>query len=683
MAKMAGLSGAGFRDAPPPERNPKVERMTRRQITIVFALIAAAVAALAAPPKRARAERVVYLADGLTDEELITLSVGVASAAPSAVVLVDSTHAAPYIKDFLARYQPGRVVAVGRFPQGLAPVASRLGVTPAELVSPEGGLGSLADSLFPTAETVVACPAEPRGRLLQAACLAGATRAPLVVLHGTADKPNKLARRLNLWKTRTLLLVGDAPTPLPNSLKVTRVPDDALLAACVERLAASGPVSSLAITNPADSEPGNVSALAPWLAVRHHAPLLLTNAKGDNVPAVVDAALKSPALGCADSILLVASPNAVPTDRRPNPEPGKDAEIQMEPLTPAGDEPFTFAVGRLFHEDRGVLLLAQARQALLGGTTDPPHALVVSNPGGSLPFLETFSRNTARELANAGYQTTALFDLAVSADEVRRLLPDQDLFLWEGHHMTMVRDYGMPAWTEPMRPSLALLQSCLALNEAEAGPLLERGAVAVVGSATRTYSGTGGAFTLAYLDALLYDGESLGGGLRQAKNFLVAYALLKQQLLGGEARHTGANMRSAWAFTLWGDPTLRLPRPRPRSDALSAAHAEIHGRTLTLTIPDRSYDRVSISKYQAEMFPNARLAGLITRQANDDGQLVPFAFAEVHLPDVPDGKTPRLRGRVPEKHWVFCWDGRRKAGYLLFAPRPKDRGEIRFQLDWK
>ena len=56
--------------------------------------------------------------------------------------------------------------------------------------------------------------------------------------------------------------------------------------------------------------------------------------------------------------------------------------------------------------------------------------------------------------------------------------------------------------------------------------------MAVVGSSTRIYSATGGAFTLAYFDALLYDGQSLGGALRQAKNFLLVYALLKEKLSG-------------------------------------------------------------------------------------------------------------------------------------------------------
>src|SRR5262249_6558663 len=158
--------------------------------------------------------------------------------------------------------------------------------------------------------------------------------------------------------------------------------------------------------------------------------LLLTNAKGDNTAVVVRAALKNPDLHRADALILVAGLKAIPTEHRPNPVPGKDVTIEMEPLTPTGSEPFTFATERLFHADRSVLALMLARPRLLSEAHTPRKALVVSNPGGSLPLMEIFSRNTAKEFANTGYRTTALFNHAVTKDAVRRLLPEQDIFLW-------------------------------------------------------------------------------------------------------------------------------------------------------------------------------------------------------------------------------------------------------------
>ena len=44
--------------------------------------------------------------------------------------------------------------------------------------------------------------------------------------------------------------------------------------------------------------------------------------------------------------------------------------------------------------------------------------------------------------------------------------------------------------------------------------------------------------------------------------------------LGVAAKLGGASQRSAWAFTLWGDPTVKLPAPRPPADGLPFADDE-------------------------------------------------------------------------------------------------------------
>jgi hypothetical protein len=371
-------------------------------------------------------------------------------------------------------------------------------------------------------------------------------------------------------------------------------------------------------------------------------------------------------------------------ERRPNPAAGKDTEITMEPLTPQGDELFTLATGRLFHKDPGVVLLTLARQRLLAQADGPRKALIASNPGGGLPLMEVFSRHTSRELPNCGYQTIARFEGDVEKEELRRLLPEQDIFLWEGHYRTMVDEYGVPTWTEPLRPSLVFLQSCLALNEEEALPLLQRGAVAVIGSPSRTYSGTGGAFTLAFFDAMLYDGQSLGGALRQAKNFLLAYSQLKLKRLGDNAKLGGANLRSAWAFTLWGDPTLKLPKPKPPADELPAVRHKVRGTTITFSLPKEKYERVTKSRFTAQSWPNSRLAGLLTESGEEDTRrMVPFLLAEVHLPPPVPGQTPRLHSKLRDKNWVFLWDARRQTGYLLVIPPSQERATLRFDIQWE
>ena len=87
--------------------------------------------------------------------------------------------------------------------------------------------------------------------------------------------------------------------------------------------------------------------------------------------------------------------------------------------------------------------------------------------------------------------------------------------------------------------------------------------------------------------------------------------------------------------------------------------------------------------YRAKLWPNGRLAGLITRDDEDEKRLVPFAFAEVHLPNVTTGRTPRLTSRPPESRWVFQWDGRRRTGYLLVAPSSREGQDLRFRVAWE
>ena len=110
-----------------------------------------------------------------------------------------------------------------------------------------------------------------------------------------------------------------------------------------------GKIDALVVANPADARQGaGLSCLAPWVALQRKAALLLTNEAGDNVAAVVQDALKDPNLHQADSLLLLADLKAIPMERRPNPVAGKDAEIEMEPLTPTADKPFSFATGDRF-----------------------------------------------------------------------------------------------------------------------------------------------------------------------------------------------------------------------------------------------------------------------------------------------------------------------------------------------
>lgn len=651
---------------------------------LAFALLGQPFAGgLAAPPKPLPAERVVYLAGELPPAKLVTLTATIAAGPQPGTLLLYSPRTLPALKTYLRERRIDRIIPVGHFPGGFGDLERKLEVAFAPPIvwlrhRPE----QLWDRFFPTAERVVVCPAEPRAQLLQAACFAGVAKAPLFVTTGRAGEREELRRRLDRWKTAKVYAVGDA-AGLCDELKdrkLVQVKNEQALASLhAGRLSRAGGGNVLVVANPADDHMG---PLATWVALERKAALVLTNPAGDNAEEVVRSALTDHRLHDADALIFVAAPGAIPMLRRRNPIPDdRDKWIEMEPFTPQGNEPYTFATGRLFHEDRAAVPLMLARQRELA-RAPAPRVLAASNAGSSLPMLELFTRSTVQELRNAGLETTAMFGRDVKPDALRREMPEHDIFLWEGHHNTLMIDWAFTKWDEPLRPSLVFLQSCLALMEGKVFPLFDRGAVGVVGSSTRIYSATGGAYTLAFFDALLYERQSVGGALRHAKNYLHAVALLKRKRLGAEAKRTGANERSAWAFTLWGDPTLKLPSRELPAEALPPVRHEVRGSTLVLAVPETRHARVVTPKYQTQIVPNARLAGLVRRELDAEAEVVPVVFAEVSLPQAPAGFVPKLSGRVPPSHWVFTWDARRRCGYLLVAPRAKDRGELRFHIDW-
>ena len=234
---------------------------------------------------------------------------------------------------------------------------------------------------------------------------------------------------------------------------------------------------------------------------------------------------------------------------------------------------------------------------------------MVSNPGGGLPLLEIFSRNTAQELRNCGYETVSRFGHNVTKEETRKLLSEQDIFLWEGHHSTLIKDFGFAEWKEPLAPSLVFLQSCLALAEAKVHPVLQRGAVAVAGSSTRMYSASGGALSLAFFNALLYENRPLGGSLRQPRTSCWRIRCSRKNAWGS-AKMSGANLRAAWAFTLWGDPMLHLAPPASPAQR-AAVRPVVRGNTIIVDLPDTAYHGIQSGDYRSQMRPNARLAGLL------------------------------------------------------------------------
>ena len=216
------------------------------------------------PPNQA-----VYVARDLSDEQLIVLGSTLAGCGKPATLLIDSPSLTPYLKAFLTDYQPDTVV-----PIGIADLEQRLGVraAPATAWRQPQPL-ELWKELYPKPPIVVICPPQPRGQLLQAACLAGAMQAPLFVFHGQTGETSQLHKRLTEWGTKQVYLIGEVRNlahTLP-PMQVHKLADeDAVAVAHVRRLAKQGRIETLVIANPKDflDNPQPMSPLAPWIALQ-------------------------------------------------------------------------------------------------------------------------------------------------------------------------------------------------------------------------------------------------------------------------------------------------------------------------------------------------------------------------------------------------------------------------------
>jgi len=637
-------------------------------------------------PPRAGA---VILAGEMPNPDLMALTVAVAAFAPDTTFLMDTPKARTSVKLFLDSTRPAKVQLVGRFPPTVDPLR-RWGVGPPVLDTEKATRDPVAFawSLAPAGVgRCVVTPAEPGEELFRAAALAGAMKVPMFVLRDGDDPVRGLKELASAKGVRQVYAVGAAAAAVSQmgGVEVVRLADAAAVDAAHRReLAKAGPPRLWVLASPGDVD--GCGVFAPWVSTLRKAPLILTDEEGMNSEKVFNAALQGPDARSVDQMIVVADPDAIPQAKRRNPTAGRDGDsVDVEPWIPTKKNTLiTVPSGRLFNPDRAGVPLMLARAKMLNEAKGPPKVMISSNPGDGLRLLETFSRNTGREMENAGCKVTSMFGrFTMTESQARKAMMEHDYFIWEGHNGTVRGRFGVGRFQDPMRPSIAFIQSCAELNAQVAGPLLDRGAVAVIGTPNRMFSGSGGAYVLAFSDALAYDGMTVGQAMRHAMNYMLLYAELKEMRLGGDARLGGANRRAAWTFCLWGDPLAKLPTPTPSKDALPRLQSTGSKNLITVKLPEAKYPTTEVMPYRAEMYPGGRLAGLYSFDGEDEGKtLVPLAFVEVHIPDAPAGKTPHLSSRVPARNYVFKWDDRRKVAYILLLPRDKDVADVEFRVHW-
>src|SRR5579883_1526356 len=239
--------------------------MMRKASAVLLILLPAALLwqpAPVGPPRLASAapapsgNRTVYFGTGLSDEDTLVFTSAVAAADPWAVVLLDGPKAGKVVPRFLEALRPRSVIPVGPAAGATDELTERLGTKPAAALEwPAGPPESLWKQLFPQAPKVVVTPPSPRPLLLQAACLAGALRAPLYVTRGAGGSLADMTRLFTAWKTKEVYAAGghvELPEK-PSGLNVVRLADaNEVSAAYVRELAKDGPVRNVVVANPDD-----------------------------------------------------------------------------------------------------------------------------------------------------------------------------------------------------------------------------------------------------------------------------------------------------------------------------------------------------------------------------------------------------------------------------------------------
>ena len=156
---------------------------------------------------------------------------------------------------------------------------------------------------------------------------------------------------------------------------------------------------------------------------------------------------------------------------------------------------------------------------------------------------------------------------------------------------------------------VVILQSCHSLEDVAADDALERGATAVVGTATSIHSASGSSFVKALCDAALYHHCTLGEALRDARNFQLSLVELRAKR--GHREYEKLR-RVALSFRLLGDPeAVLLPLLAPRPE-LSPVHAQWEpDGAVRVKTPSKALPSCETDTYVCRLFPGAEAAGIV------------------------------------------------------------------------
>jgi hypothetical protein len=205
--------------------------------------------------------------------------------------------------------------------------------------------------------------------------------------------------------------------------------------------------------------------------------------------------------------------------------------------------------------------------------------------------------------------------------------------------------------------------------------ICELGGVAIVGSVNNVHSASGSSFIKAFNDGLLYRGDTVGEALRDARNYFLSLAVLKEKR---DHKETAKVRRVALSFCLWGDPELSLYRAplRPKHSLVRAVFAD--PQTLRISTPRRRLREYRNDRYLGRLFPGSQVAGIVRRLKDSDvRRIAPLYFFRLPYPADfdPAGFSSLQRPGDAPNRVVFMADTLGRFLYVLYFPGQEARRE--------
>ena len=223
--------------------------------------------------------------------------------------------------------------------------------------------------------------------------------------------------------------------------------------------------------------------------------------------------------------------------------------------------------------------------------------------------------------------------------------------------------------------ALVILQSCSSLLTEAAWEAIRAGACGVVGSVTSIHSASGSSFVKAWTDAVLYRDATAGEAMRDARNYFLLLAWLKE---ARGHKEQGKVLRVAMSFRLWGDPEAVVFTGIKCKPTLRPITGKLRGRQVTLQLPGRKLPEAKTSRYVVRAFPGSQTAGIVKRlKGKDYRRLMPTYFLRLDRPVGLDmGKWLALtRNEDTDTRAVFSMDQLGRYVYVLYLPDEENRRE--------